>query len=194
MRYIPNGAAKVASKVSSAVAYLYARAGASYALGYYGKSDKTAFNYRFGNEQRRSAYVAEWLQKMDAVQASNEKRQAEKKSALSKPQEFLKVGDVLQASWGYDQTNVDYYEVVQLFGKRGVLIREIGAESVGTDYLQGRSVPMKGAYKGEPMRKVVDQNGAVKVRNWGVWARKLEQVKVAGVAVGYKSSSWTAYA
>ena len=28
----------------------------------------------------------------------------------------LKVGDVLRSSWGYDQTNVDYYEVVELVG------------------------------------------------------------------------------
>lgn len=26
----------------------------------------------------------------------------------------LKVGDILDASWGYDQTNVDFYEVVRV--------------------------------------------------------------------------------
>jgi len=37
----------------------------------------------------------------------------------------LKVGDVLEASWGYDQTNVDFFQVVALRGKTQCVIREI---------------------------------------------------------------------
>lgn len=39
----------------------------------------------------------------------------------------LKVGDIFRCSWGYDQTNVDFYEVVHV-SKTGATIRvqEIG--------------------------------------------------------------------
>lgn len=50
-----------------------------------------------------------------------------------------KVGDILIASWGYDQTNVDYYQVVALVGTSSVRIRKIQSECVrsttGCDYV-----------------------------------------------------------
>jgi hypothetical protein len=193
--YIPKGAVKVASKVSSAVVYLYGRPGGKpCAMGFFGKADKPAFNYSYASEKRRAASVAAWIQSMDATQASKNQRKAQRKQVLGSKQEALKVGDVLRSSWGYDQTNIDYYEVVELFGKRGVVIREIGAESADTGWLQGKSVPAKGQYIGEPMRKQVSEDGSVKVRDFGVWAYKLEPVKVAGVPVAYAPSNWTAYA
>lgn len=193
--YIPKkGAVKVASKASPAVAYLYGLFDRPCAMGFFGKAEKPAFQYRFASVERRNAYVAKWLRDMDAAQARKTQRQADKKAALAKQQEVLKVGDVLRSSWGYDQTNVDYYEVVELFGKRGVVIREIGCESEQTGWLQGNSVPAKGQYIGQPMRKQVNENGSVKVRDWGVWAYRMEPVKVAGVPVAYSPSAWTAYA
>ena len=34
----------------------------------------------------------------------------------------LKVGDILYCSWGYDQTNVDYFKVSEVIGKRKIKI------------------------------------------------------------------------
>lgn len=192
--YIPKGAMKVASKKSSAVAYLSESAGRPYAVGFFGKADKPSFNYRFASVERRAAYVAKWLQDMDAAQARKAERLAARRAALSEQQTALKVGDVLRSSWGYDQTNIDYYQVVELFGKRGVVLREISAETVETGWLQGNSVPAVDQFIGEPMRKQVSESGSVKVRDFGVWAYKMEPVKVAGKPVGYRPSSWTAYA
>ncbi len=50
----------------------------------------------------------------------------------------LKPGSVLYASWGYDQTNVDYYAVKELRGKSSAIIVPIGGKLVrselGADY------------------------------------------------------------
>lgn len=43
--------------------------------------------------------------------------------------EPVKVGDLFSMSWGYDQTNVNYFQVTRLTPK-GAYVREIGAESV----------------------------------------------------------------
>lgn len=40
-----------------------------------------------------------------------------------------KVDDILYSSWGYDQTNIDFYQVVKVT-PRGLRLREIGAEGV----------------------------------------------------------------
>lgn len=60
----------------------------------------------------------------------------------------LVVGSILSSSWGYDQTNVDFYEVVAVTGKQ-VIIREIEAKQVGRDSV----VPVPGKFVGAPMRK-----------------------------------------
>lgn len=41
----------------------------------------------------------------------------------------VKIGDMFSMSWGYDQTNVNYFQVTRVTGK-GVYVREIGAKSV----------------------------------------------------------------
>ena len=41
----------------------------------------------------------------------------------------VKVGDMYEMSWGYDQTNVNYFQVTRTSAK-GVWVREIGSKSV----------------------------------------------------------------
>jgi len=41
----------------------------------------------------------------------------------------VRVGDIFEMSWGYDQTNVNYFQVTRLTYK-GAYVREIGAKSV----------------------------------------------------------------
>ena len=37
----------------------------------------------------------------------------------------VKVGDIFSASWGYEQTNVDFFQVIALVGKTSVRVREV---------------------------------------------------------------------
>lgn len=37
----------------------------------------------------------------------------------------VKVGDIFSASWGYEQTNVDFFQVIALVGKHSVRVREV---------------------------------------------------------------------
>ena len=41
-----------------------------------------------------------------------------------KPEHSLRVGDVLAMSWGYEQTNIDFFVVTKLCGKKSVRIKE----------------------------------------------------------------------
>lgn len=189
--YIPKSAVKVASKKSSAVAYL--STSRLSAVGFFGKCEKPSFHYSFKSPERRAQFVAGWMCQMDDLQARRAKAKADRKQLLGSKQTSLKVRDVLRCSWGYDQTNIDYYQVVALFGKRGVVIRKIACESVDTAFMQGNCVPAIDQFIGEPMRKQVSDNASVRIYEFAS-AYKMEPIMVAGVPVGYAPSSWTAYA
>lgn len=45
----------------------------------------------------------------------------------------VKVGDVFRMSWGYDQTNVDFFQVVALVGEQSVRVIEVNPEITKED-------------------------------------------------------------
>jgi hypothetical protein len=192
---VPKGAVKVASKASSAVAYLgVSAAGKVMAIGFYGKADNPAFHYSFRSVERRAAYVAGWFKDRDASAARKKEEAAKKAAAMAKPH-GLKVGDVLSGMWGYDQTNVEFWQVTKVIGKRSVEIRELCCESVETGFMSGNCVPLVDQFtKREPELRRVNELGSVKLFSWGCYLSKVEPVVIAGVKSGYRAAGWTAYA
>jgi hypothetical protein len=74
------------------------------------------------------------------------------------PPPSVEVGAIFVCSWGYDQTNVDYYQVVRVSGSR-VTIRAIGASQVDASHTCPTSDAFIGVatihrlqngYRGEP--------------------------------------------
>lgn len=57
----------------------------------------------------------------------------------------FKVGDILVSSWGYEQTNVQWYQVVGVTAK-SVKIREIKGRVQETAFMSGESVPIPDAF------------------------------------------------
>ncbi|EEW8141382.1 hypothetical protein FSF79_025435 [Escherichia coli] len=39
----------------------------------------------------------------------------------------VSVGDVFVSSWGYEQTNVNFYQVISVHGKKTVTVQEVRA-------------------------------------------------------------------
>ncbi|KWF77602.1 hypothetical protein WL93_26690 [Burkholderia diffusa] len=158
-------------------------------MGFSGKRQKSDFHIKFRTKERVDQYVADWL----AGIRSRAQQKIERREARKSAPNPLKVGDILQASWGYEQTNVDYYQVTAAIGKHTVEIQEVSSIREATGDMQGISVPAPGNFIGAPMRKRVDEGGAVKIHSWGVWARKKEAKEVAGLKV-FEPDHWTAYA
>lgn len=155
-------------------------------LAFSGRRVKRDFYYSFVSMERAAQYQAEWYQKLVD--------ERDKKAAAKAAPHGLAVGDVLVSSWGYDQTNIDYYEVTRLVGLRSVAVQEIAQQrTYNAHEMTGQCVPIKGRYVGEEMVKRVTECNAVKVQSWGVWARKKESVKVAGVDI-FKPDRYSSYA
>ena len=64
----------------------------------------------------------------------------------------LKVGDILECSWGYDQTNIDFYQVSALVGKSSVKLQRMACTSPGEDgFMTAVKTPTKPM--GDPFTK-----------------------------------------
>lgn len=88
---------------------------------------------------------------------------ARRKAAVAPtPEEVgVKVGDFFYTSWGYDQTNVEFYQVVGLTPK-GVKIRQVVARLVDT-YAGGEEIePIKDRFIGEVETKRLQRSGCYK--------------------------------
>lgn len=71
----------------------------------------------------------------------------------------VKVGDIFYRSWGYDQTNVNFYQVTAVKGKSAV-VREIGKIYVKVrDGSSDSVVAAHGKFVGPPMKKRIQGDG-----------------------------------
>lgn len=183
--YVPKGAVKVADKQSDAVAYLYTlytRDEKHGVVAFVGNQAKPVGHYIYTNVKRREDYVRGVFEGRRLAMAYKAERAAEKKAFVHD----FKVGDILHTSWGWEQTNVNYYEVVEVSGKM-LTVRETGASSVDTGYMQGRSRPVAGRFIGQPIRCLA-QKGGVKIDGHYAW-------RVEKDATGtYAENHWSSYA
>ena len=115
------------------------------------------FNYRFRSVERMIEFCTEWINKVEInVNAENE-RKAKKKEAQQNMQHNYKVGDIIYNSWGYDQTNIDFYQIVQVKTK-SIMINRIGKCYVeGTEAFMSSNVkPIKNDFIGTAILKKVN--------------------------------------
>lgn len=102
-----------------------------------------------------------WLR----TEIKNHEYREQVKAERRKPH-TLKEGDILVASWGWEQTNINFYEVVSLSGKTIVVIRELQqVRDYNNATMQGCATPVPGAFKNDSteLRLKVDGSNQVKV-------------------------------
>ena len=172
-----------------AIAYTWEQAGKFYGIGFAGKAQTPSFHYSFRTPERRAQHIAEWITGLQASADYKAKRKAEKKAF----KHSLKVGDILRTSWGYDQTNIEYFEVTRLIGETMVEVREIGQERETTAWEQGECVPSPGQYIGKPRRHRVLEGNILDIHGGFGYARLVPAHEIAGAKV-YPSAHWTSYA
>lgn len=136
---VPKGAVKVQDKQSSAVVYLYTNANNQPCLrGFHGRKFKPTIAYVYQDPKRREQRIKEFFESIRAW---------EKRQQNYSGHHTLKKGAIFYSSWGYDQTNVDFYEVVGFKGKTLVLLRELEQIKEPTGDMYGKTKPRPGKYK-----------------------------------------------
>jgi hypothetical protein len=79
----------------------------------------------------------------------------------------IKVGDIFRTSWGYGQTNVDFFQVVGRPTKAKALIRQIGQEFIGDkQFMSGQVKARKNDFiENEDLAKLVIINSSGNLSN-----------------------------
>ena len=101
------------------------------AIFYAGKSAKSWWYYQF----RSINEMIETIYKSVDNHIKNETEKLERKErekiamAEFKASDYYQIGDVIYSSWGYEQTNVDFYQVIEVLNKK-IRVREIGCTRV----------------------------------------------------------------
>lgn len=147
---------------TDAAVYTYETAGAPYSIGFAGKAAKPAFHYRHRSERERAEHIAGFIAGRKATAEAKAKLKADRKSPHT-----LKVGDILVSSWGYDQTNIDYYQVTRVPGSQSVEIRQIAANSGGEDgFMTAKCTAAPDQFIGEPMIKRANAGNSVRIASY----------------------------
>ena len=159
--YIPKGSKEIKAAKTDAVAYIndYADGTKYTAMVFGGKRSKYDKYYGFKTKEARDDYVIKYFTDQENLALSKKKWAADKKAQAEKNQKSYQVGDILISSWGYDQTNVDYYQVIERTAKMAT-IQKIGKEYLDSGYPSEEKVmPVKDAFVGKPKKKKVGTYG-----------------------------------
>jgi len=119
------------------------------AIAFAAKQNKPLWFYSFKNEATREALINDTI----LSRKSRMKMMQDRKDEKAGWAHSLVVGSILYSSWGYDQTNIDFYEVTAVAGK-SVVIREIAKKAVSGDSFTESVVPVKGRFVGQAMKKL----------------------------------------
>lgn len=76
----------------------------------------------------------EYAEQIREEEPKKKREKAEKKNAFG-----VKVGDIFSASWGYEQTNNDFFQVIALVGEKSVRVREVNPPIISRDPVSGMS-------------------------------------------------------
>jgi len=118
------------------------------AIAFQGKQSKPLWHYSFRNESDRNSRIKQTIESRQKTLEMKKQRQEEKKNF----QHGLEKGSILYSSWGYDQTNVNFYEVTDVKGKQ-VILRPIKQRVVKEDAYYEQVVPAPGQFNGPAIRR-----------------------------------------
>jgi hypothetical protein len=146
-RHFPKGAQEIKAPGIEAVVYQSEMAGRFYAIGYRGTAGRPSFNYSFRTAEARAEHVLRFFASVGGMTKYSEERKAEL-AAKRAAGHGVQVGAVFYTSWGYDQTNVSFYEVIET--TRGTItVRPLRQETKDTGHMSGTCVAIPGAFAGE---------------------------------------------
>jgi hypothetical protein len=193
--FVPANGQHIKSKSGAWEAWSYVhKSGKHCFVMYRGRSAKPWKHFNFKDRARMIKSLAYYAADAQSIADSLAKRALDARAQADKPH-GLQVGDVLRSSWGYDQTNVDHYQIVKLIGKRTAEVRKLNEHIDYTGDMQGRSAPIPDDFCGDVLRRQIDRWGNVNILSAAYGrASKIEPLAVVAGVRCYRASAWSSYA
>ena len=109
------------------------------------------FHIQFRSTERMFEHADKHLADLEAKRVYKAERAAAKKEATTMARNSVIVDDIFVDSWGYEQTQVDAYQVVEKIGNATVVLRPIATAVVaGSEHFMSQSVrPVYNAFTSE---------------------------------------------
>jgi hypothetical protein len=164
-RWVPKGSREISHELGVVYVYEYEtgpmKVAAFAVCAYTGRANKAAFHESYHRAESRDKRVADFFSGLE----SHAREKAAWKAETSKPH-TLRPGVILHHSWGWEQTQCDYYQVLSVTDHT-MIIQAIGDETVeGSTYSHGMAdmrLPVRDAFCGKPFRVKVDGRNYVRV-------------------------------
>lgn len=116
--------------------------------------------FYFTNEAARTKWVIEKLEFLASERKAKADLVARNQAARAQMVNPYKVGQVVYESWGYDQTNIDFYQVIEVKEKSVVLMgidsQLVPEQPRGYSPMSGFVMPVAGQFNGKSFLKPVN--------------------------------------
>lgn len=117
---------------------VYFEADRPIALCFTGESGKASIYCHYGSSDHRAQEVEKWYAGILAAAAEKAAFEKAKAEAVCP----FTVGQILYGTWGYEQTNVEFYKIKAVQGKRLTLVKmSENVISDGIHHMSGRATP-----------------------------------------------------
>jgi hypothetical protein len=188
-RHIPAGySLSYIHETTGLAVYSCEARGKVVAMAFAGRGTKPIWHYIFSSAERLTEKIQSQVKSLEAHKAMV----VERRKARFRPHGLVG-GEILRTSWGYEQTNVEYYEVVGVRGQM-VELREIAQARTVEGYECGKTQPIPGEYIGEAFSRRVTMSGeypSVKIHQSATAYLELPLMS-SGKPV-YKERYWSSY-
>lgn len=146
----------------------------------YKKEIRPSYHYAFKTEAERNTFEAERKKQEDRKQADNQRRMNE----YDEKKKGFQVGSILYCSWGYEQTNIDWYIILERKNDY-ILIQEIGTKKTYDNNYndRGSCLPNPEIKIGDSFKKKITKYASVELASY----------KYCTLWDG-QSKSWSSYA
>ncbi len=166
--FIRPGWVKVQPKGLDAEFYLYEGYGKFFAVCFIGSAGRPAWHYSYRTLAARDGAISRQIESLQSSAKYKAERAAKSKALACK----IEVGHILVTCWGYDQTNREFFKVVEKKGERTLIVQEvekIDASRGDEGWMCGQVLPSETLKKGsEPY--MVRVSGADHVKIEGHYA------------------------
>ena len=141
-----------------------------YAEAYIGKSFGPKFHYRFQSLEKAFEYIEKWVNSCESHKENILKNRAERAEKQKNYKHDFVVGDIFYTSWGYDQTNLDFYQVISTPTSKTIILSRIAQKTSYEGHMNGEAMPAKDKLVGDSFSKRVCVGDYVKIK--GQYAHK----------------------
>ena len=128
------------------------------------KSKRAKFQHGFIHPQVRETYIENYLGQIERRKQEKEAYKAEEAEKGRLLLQNTKPGDIFISVWGWEQTNVDYYQVIAV-KSASFVIREVKSAYEPTGDMSGHKTPIKNCFIGEPFTVRVN-SGSLRINSF----------------------------